>query len=76
MVKIVCAKETCHNRKIEKPWVPFVTTKVVKPIVEVTTQFVKARVPLKYPCIICSSFEHCALDCLRKKKIQTCFELN
>ncbi len=70
MVKIVCAKETCHNRKIEKPWIPFVSTKVVKPIVEVTTQFVKARVPLKYPCIICSSLNVVQLIVLERKKFK------
>jgi hypothetical protein len=27
-------------------------------------------VPLKYPCIICSSFKHHALACLRKVEVQ------
>ncbi len=44
--------------------------KVVEPVVEVTTQLVKpAKVPLRYPCIIYSSSEHCAHDCLRKVEV-------
>jgi len=55
--------------KIKEPIVPFVSTKVVKLVVEVIAQLVKARVPLKYPCIIYLNSEHHAPNCPRKKKI-------
>ncbi len=32
------------------------------------------RVPLRYPCIICSNSEHCALDCPRKVEVQNMFQ--
>ncbi len=39
-----------------------------------TTQLVKpTRMPLKYPYIICSSFEHYALDGPRKEEVQNMF---
>jgi len=68
--KIVCAKKPCHNMKIKEPIIPFVSTKVAKLVAEITTQLVKARVPLKYPCIIYFNSEHHAPNCPRKKKIQ------
>jgi len=65
--KIGNANETCHNMKKEKPIVHVVPTKVVEPITKVTTQNVKPfRIPLRYLCIIHSSFKHCAHDCLKK----------
>ncbi len=64
------AKETYHNRKKEIHVIHVVPTKVTKPIVEIITQFVKpTKIPLTYPYIICSSFEHRALDCFRKTQI-------
>jgi hypothetical protein len=57
------AKETYHNKKKEEPIVHVVTTKVVEPVVEITTQHVKPiKIPLTYPLVICSSFKHHALD--------------
>jgi hypothetical protein len=61
--------------KIKEPIVPFVSTKVVKLVVEVIAQLVKARVPLKYPCIIYFYSEHHAPNCPRKKKIQNTFQI-
>jgi hypothetical protein len=56
--------------KIEELAVLIVSTKVVELVVGVVTQPIKlARVPLKYPCIICSSSEHCALDYPRKIEV-------
>jgi hypothetical protein len=50
----------------KKHVVPIIPTKVVESILEVTTQPIKpARIQLRYPCIICYSFKHCALDCPR-----------
>jgi hypothetical protein len=34
-----------------------------------------ARVPLKYPCIICYSFEHHAPNCSRKEEVQNMFQI-
>jgi hypothetical protein len=46
-------------------------------VVEVITQSIKpTRVPLRYPCIISSSFEHYAPNCLIKTKFRTCFKLS
>jgi hypothetical protein len=60
--------------KREELVVPIISTKVTEPVVGVIAQLVKsAKVPLKYPCIICSIFEHRALDCPRKTKIQNMF---
>jgi hypothetical protein len=40
-------------------------------MVKMIAQPVKpTRMPLKYPCIICSSFEHHAPDCPRKEEVQ------
>jgi hypothetical protein len=56
--------------KIEELAILIVSTKVVELVVGVVTQPIKlARVPLKYPCIICSSSEHCALDYPRKIEV-------
>jgi hypothetical protein len=30
--------------------------------------------PLRYPCIICPSFEHCVPYCLRKIEVQNMFQ--
>jgi hypothetical protein len=50
-------KETCHNKKKEKPIVLIVPTKVAKLVVEVIAVLVKpTKVPLKYPCINYFSF--------------------
>ncbi len=49
-------QRTCHNKKRKNPIMPIVPIKIVKLVAKVTTQPVKpARVPLRYPCIICSS---------------------
>jgi hypothetical protein len=65
--KIGSVKEICHNKKKEESIVLIVSTKVAKSMAKMTAQLVKpTRVPFKYPCIICSSFEHYAPDCLRK----------
>jgi hypothetical protein len=67
-------KKTCHNRKREKPTILIVPTKVAEPVAEVIAQLVKPTiVPLRYPCIIYFSFEHCALDCPRKIEVQNMF---
>jgi hypothetical protein len=51
-------------------------TKVVESVVKVVTQLVKlARIPLIYPYIICSSFEHHALDCFKKIKVKKMFQI-
>ncbi len=43
-------------------------------LAEVAAQLVKpTRMPLKYPYIICSSFEHYALDGLRNEEVQNMF---
>jgi hypothetical protein len=43
-------------------------------VVKVTTQPIKlTKVPLKYLCIIYSSFKHRAHDCLKKTKVQNMF---
>ncbi len=45
-------------------------------MVGVITQLVKpARVPLRYPCIKCYNFKHCAHDCLRKIEVQNMFRI-
>jgi hypothetical protein len=55
---------------MEKLVVHVVLTKVVESVVEVITQLVESIiVPLKYPCIICSSSKHHAPDCPRKTKV-------
>jgi hypothetical protein len=64
------AKKTCHNKKKEERVVPITSIKVVELVVGVITQPIKpARLPLKYPCIICSYSEHRALDYLRKIEV-------
>jgi hypothetical protein len=64
MEKTSHAKETYHNRKREKFIIHVVTTKVTEPVVEITTQCVKPiKIPLTYPCVICSISEHHAPDC-------------
>jgi hypothetical protein len=60
----------CYNKKREKLIVPIVPTKVVESIAEVTTQLVKPTIiPLKYPYIICSSFENHAPDYPKKIEV-------
>jgi hypothetical protein len=57
--------------------IPIIPTKVVEPMVGITTQPVKlVKVPLTYPCIIYFSFEHHAFDCSKKTKIQKIFQIN
>jgi hypothetical protein len=59
------AKETCDNEKKKELTIHVVHTKVVELVDELTTQPVEStKVPLRYPCIICFSFEHHAPDCL------------
>jgi hypothetical protein len=56
-----------RKKKLVTPVVP---NKIVEPIAKVITQPVKpTRVPLRYPCIICFSFEHHSLDCPIKRKV-------
>jgi hypothetical protein len=72
--KIIHVKETCHNRKREKLVVFVISTKIIELVVGVIAQLFKpSRVPLKYPCITCSIFEHHALNCPRKTKVQNMF---
>jgi hypothetical protein len=48
-----------------------VPIKVDELMVEVIAQSIKPiGVPLRYPCIICSSFKHHTPDCPRKVKVQ------
>jgi hypothetical protein len=62
------------TRRKKKPVVPILPAKDVKLEVEVTTQLVKpTRMPLRYPCIICSSFEHRAFHYPRKTKVHNMF---
>jgi hypothetical protein len=69
-VKTSHVKKTCHNKRKEEHIVLITSTKVVELVVGVITQPIKpARVPLKYPCIICSNSKHCALDYLRKIEV-------
>jgi hypothetical protein len=64
--------ETYHNKKREIH-VIFVVTKTIESIVEVTTQLAKPmKVPLQYPCIICSNMEHRLKNC-PYKKVQNIF---
>jgi hypothetical protein len=68
------AKETYHNIKREEHVVHVIPTKVAKPIAKINAQPIKlARVPLRYPCIICSCFKHYAPDCLKKTIVQKMF---
>jgi hypothetical protein len=67
--KIGHAKKTCHNKKKEETTILFIPTKVDEPIAKDITQPIKlARIPLRYPCIICSNF-----DCPKKTKVQLMF---
>lgn len=64
-------KETCHNKKKEKPTIRVVPNNVAVPMAKVTAQLVKPTiVPLRYLCIIYYSSKHCALDCPIKAKVQ------
>jgi hypothetical protein len=70
-----------YNQKREEPSILIVPTKVAESMAEVIAQLVKpTKVPLRYPYIIYSSFEHHAPYCPRKTEVQnmfqTCFELN
>jgi len=68
------AKETYQNRKRKKHVIPDVLTKAIKPIDEFIAQPIKpTRIPLRYMCIIYSSFEHHAPNCLRKIEVQNMF---
>jgi hypothetical protein len=68
------AEETCHIKKREEPLIPAVPTKIIEPVVKVTTQlFEPTTIPLRYPCIICFSFKHCGLDCPKKIEVQNMF---
>jgi hypothetical protein len=42
-------------------------------VVEVTTHVKPTRMPLRYPCIICYSSKHRALDCPRNTKVYNMF---
>jgi len=60
--------------KKEEHAVLIVHTKVVEPIIEVTTQPIKpAKIPLWCPCVICYSFEHHTPNYLRKTKVHNMF---
>jgi hypothetical protein len=63
-------KESCHNRKKEKPTIHVIPIKAIEPVVEVIAQpFKPTKMSLRYPCIIYSSFEHYALNCSRKIEV-------
>jgi hypothetical protein len=63
-------KETCHNRKRKKSIVLVVLIKVVELVAEIIAQHVTPTiVPLRYPCITCSSYEHCAPKCTKKIEV-------
>jgi hypothetical protein len=62
MVKHVMQKKHVITRREKNQ--QSVHTKVVELVAEVTTQPAKStKVPLRYPCIIYSSFEHHAPNC-------------
>ncbi len=68
------AQKTYHNMKGEEHVIPFVPTKVVEPVVKIIAQPIKlAKVPLRYPFMICYSSKHRALANPRKMKIQKMF---
>jgi hypothetical protein len=61
--------------KKEKPSIIVVPTKVAELVARVIARLVKpTRVPLKYPYIIYSSFEHHAPDCPKKTKVHYMFQ--
>jgi hypothetical protein len=60
--------------KREKLAILVVPIKIVEPVVEVIAQPIKpTKVPLKYPCIICYSYEHHEPNCPRKTKVHNMF---
>ncbi len=67
-------KKTYHNKKRGEPIVFVVSTKIVELVAEMTTQLVKPTiVPLRYPYIIYSSFEHRAPNCAKKVEVYNMF---
>jgi hypothetical protein len=63
-----------HNKKREVHVILVVPTKTIESIIEVTTQLTKPmKVPLQYPCIICSNMEHRLRNCPCKKEVQNIF---
>ncbi len=68
------AKETYQNKKREIHVRHVVLTKVTKPITEAITQLVKpTTLPLRYLCIIFSSFKHHTSNCPKKTEVQNMF---
>ncbi len=58
--------ETCHNRKKEV----VVVSTIIELIVGTKPQLVKlGKIPIRYPCIICSSIEHRSKECPRKIEV-------
>ncbi len=69
-------QKKCHNKKKEELKVHVVPTKVAKLVTKVIAQPIKpTTLPLRYPYIIYSSFEHHVPNCLRKTKIQNMFQI-
>jgi hypothetical protein len=65
---------TYHNRKKEKHVIHFVPIKVVELIAKVIAQPIEpTKVPLRYPCVIYSKFEHLAFTNPQKMKFQNMF---
>jgi hypothetical protein len=72
--KIGHVEKPRHNKKKEEPTIPIVPIKVIELVAKVFTQPAKlARMPLRYPCIICFNFEHHALNCPRKVEVHNMF---
>jgi hypothetical protein len=66
--KIGHAKKTCHNEKREEATILVIPTNFDEPIAkDITRPITLTRVPLRYPCSICYSFEHCTRLSLKDK---------
>jgi hypothetical protein len=73
--KIGHVVETCHNRKRKVQVVPTVIIKSTKLVIGTKTQLVKLeKIPIHYPCIICSNVEHRSGECPQKIEIQNMFK--
>jgi hypothetical protein len=68
------AKKTYHNKKKEEHVIHFVSIKIIEPVAKIIAKPVKlVKVPLRYPCMICSSSKHHTLAHPQKMKIQNMF---
>jgi hypothetical protein len=62
--------ETCHNIKKEELVMQTTIVKSTKHVARIKTQPVKSRkIPICYPCIICSSIEQRFRECLKKIEV-------